>query len=130
MYDRWVREPFAGNLTDNLPQLRTLNLRALVPVDLNSLLYGAHIQLAALIDRHSKSKRNTNSAKFKRQGKSSKSYRKKAASIKAAVLDLCWNENKTAFYDFNTTSGGQSDVFSAAAFYPYWMGIWPSSVAK
>ncbi|KAF8600265.1 trehalase [Ceratobasidium sp. AG-I] len=121
---RWAREPFAGNETDTLPKLRTLNLRALVPVDLNSILYGAHIQLASLIDRHSKSKRaNSNS-------KSAASYRKKAKNLRAAVLDLCWNENKTAFYDFNTTSGEQTGVFSAAAFYPYWMGIWPSSVTK
>ncbi|QRV92208.1 trehalase [Ceratobasidium sp. AG-Ba] len=121
---RWVREPFAGNTTDNRPQLRTLNLRALVPVDLNSILYGAHIQLAALLDKHSKSKRSLEARA------SAKSYRSKAAKLKTAILDLCWNDQKVAFYDFNTTSGAQSDVFSAANFYPYWMGIWPSSVAK
>ncbi|KAG9090205.1 hypothetical protein FRC06_001168 [Ceratobasidium sp. 370] len=123
---RWVREPFAGNTTDNLPQLRTLNLRALVPVDLNSILYGAHIQLASLLDKHSKS----SSKRSLEARASAKSYRKTAANLKSAILDLCWNEAKAAFYDFNTTSGAQSPVFSAATFYPYWMGIWPDSVVK
>ncbi|KAG8737849.1 hypothetical protein FRC10_007602 [Ceratobasidium sp. 414] len=124
---RWVRVPFAGNTTDNLPQLRTLNLRALVPVDLNSLLYGAHIQLASLLDKHSKSSSARRSLEARA---SAKSYRKTAATLKSAILDLCWNEAKAAFYDFNTTSAAQSEVFSAAAFYPYWMGIWPDSVVK
>ncbi|KAG8769519.1 hypothetical protein FRC12_004904 [Ceratobasidium sp. 428] len=121
---RWARDPSAGNTTDNLPLLRTLNLRALVPVDLNSILYGAHIQLAALFDKHSSSKRSLATRA------SAKSYRQKAAKLKTAIVDLCWNESKSAFYDFNTTSGTQSEVFSAAAFYPFWQGIWPSSVAK
>ncbi|KAH7337166.1 trehalase [Rhizoctonia solani] len=119
---RWSRQQFSGNLSNTEPQLRSLNLRALVPVDLNAILYGAHIQLASLFDRHSKSKRDL------RARASASSYRKKAATLKTAILDLCWNENKLAFYDFNTTSGEQSDVFSAAAFYPYWMGIWPDSL--
>ncbi|KAG8696084.1 hypothetical protein FRC09_008739 [Ceratobasidium sp. 395] len=121
---RWARDPSAGNTTDNLPLLRTLNLRALVPVDLNSILYGAHVQLAALLDKHSSSKRSLAARA------SAKSYRQKAAKLKTAIVDLCWNESKSAFYDFNTTSGTQSEVFSAAAFYPFWQGIWPSSVAR
>jgi hypothetical protein len=49
----WVREPFVGNTAVNLPQFRALNIhRALIPVDLSAVLYGTHIQLAGLLDRH------------------------------------------------------------------------------
>lgn len=37
---RWVKQPFLGNLTFNLPALRTLNVRNTTPVDLNSMLCG------------------------------------------------------------------------------------------
>ena len=35
---RWLKEPLAGNLTDQLPKLRTLDVRNTIPVDLNSIL--------------------------------------------------------------------------------------------
>ena len=36
---RWLKDPLAGaNLTDQLPKLRTLNVRNTIPVDLNSIL--------------------------------------------------------------------------------------------
>jgi neutral trehalase len=40
---RWLKEPFAGlDLTDQLPKLRTLNVRNTIPVDLNSILCMYH----------------------------------------------------------------------------------------
>ena len=36
--DRWVRQPMLGNINDTMPALRTLNVRSIVPVDLNSVL--------------------------------------------------------------------------------------------
>jgi hypothetical protein len=38
---RWVKQPVI-NVSDNNPALRTLNTRAIIPVDLNSLLSGDH----------------------------------------------------------------------------------------
>ena len=38
---RWAKVPVI-NVSDNNPALRTLNVRAIIPVDLNSLLSGAH----------------------------------------------------------------------------------------
>lgn len=38
---RWCKEPVI-NVSDNNPALRTLNVRAMIPVDLNSLLSGDH----------------------------------------------------------------------------------------
>ena len=38
---RWCKVP-VQNVSDNNPALRTLNTRAIIPVDLNSLLAGDH----------------------------------------------------------------------------------------
>lgn len=38
---RWAKQPII-NVTDNLPVLRTLNVRAIVPVDLMALMAGNH----------------------------------------------------------------------------------------
>ena len=38
---RWCKVPVI-NVSDNNPALRTLNTRAIIPVDLNSLLSGDH----------------------------------------------------------------------------------------
>jgi len=35
---RWLTDPLAGNSTDQLSKLRTLNIRNTIPVDLNSIL--------------------------------------------------------------------------------------------
>lgn len=51
-----------------------------------------------------------------------------ASLVREAILDLNWNSTKLAFYDFNTTSQAQNDVFSAATFYPLWAGIVPDEV--
>jgi alpha,alpha-trehalase len=44
---RWCKAPLQSNISDNNPALRTLNTRAVVPVDLNALLAGDH----ALVSR-------------------------------------------------------------------------------
>ncbi|KAB5589880.1 Trehalase [Ceratobasidium theobromae] len=117
---RWSRQKFSGNLSDTMPQLRSLNIRSIVPVDLNSILYGAHIQLASLIDLRPRV----------RTAAGADSYRETASNLRNAILDLCWDENKLAFYDWNLTAGARSEVFSAATFYPFWQGIWPKSVLE
>lgn len=35
---RWTKQPHAGNLTDQTPALRTLNVRNTIAVDLNAIL--------------------------------------------------------------------------------------------
>ncbi len=49
---RWCRQPLL-NLTDNYPALRTLNTRAIMPVDLNSLLYGDHVLVSGQNPKYS-----------------------------------------------------------------------------
>ncbi|KAG8998439.1 hypothetical protein FRB90_012305 [Tulasnella sp. 427] len=39
-----------------------------------------------------------------------------------------WDPSKLAFYDFNSATNARSGLFSAAAFYPMWNGIWPTDV--
>ena len=56
------------------------------------------------------------------------SHRERAASLRAATLDLFWNPTKLAFYDFNITSNARNDIFSTAHFYPPWVGIFPDEV--
>lgn len=35
---RWLKQPLAGNSSDQLSKLRTLNIRNTIPVDLNAIL--------------------------------------------------------------------------------------------
>ncbi|KIO23042.1 hypothetical protein M407DRAFT_27465 [Tulasnella calospora MUT 4182] len=73
---------------------------------------GAEVRLAALNDRSSSS-----------NSERSLIHRQSAEARKAAILDLMWDPDKLAFYDFNLTGNARSGFFSAAAFYPMWNDI-------
>ncbi len=51
-----------------------------------------------------------------------------AGIIKSAVLDLFWDPERVAFYDFNLTSNARGTIFTPATFWPYWDGIIPNEV--
>ena len=51
-----------------------------------------------------------------------------AATLREAVLDLMWDSEKLAFYDFNLTSNARNSIFTTAHFYPFWNGIVPDEV--
>lgn len=55
-------------------------------------------------------------------------HRQVAAGIRSGILDLMWDSNKLAFYDFNLTSNSRNSLFSAATYYPVWNGIIPDEV--
>jgi len=57
-------------------------------------------------------------------------HRSVATSLRSAILDLFWDAEKLAFYDFNRTSNARNSIYSAATFYPYWNGIIPDEVLK
>ncbi|KAG8911353.1 hypothetical protein FRC01_005758 [Tulasnella sp. 417] len=124
---RWTKDPFAtvGDTTNQEPLLRGLNVRGTIPVDLNSILYGAEVRLAALYDRSSSGSKSKRALKHRA---SASSHRQSAEARKAAILDLMWDPEKLAFYDFISTSNSRSGFFSAAAFYPMWNDIWPKEV--
>lgn len=105
---RWFSNPAPGNA-----DLKELNVRNTIPVDLNSILYRNHIIMEQLYS-------NNETAAVR--------HRNKAASIREGVLDLLWNSTKMGFYDFNIASGRQNSVFSAASYYPVWSGIAPTEI--
>ncbi|KAI0076715.1 glycoside hydrolase family 37 protein [Panus rudis PR-1116 ss-1] len=112
---RWLKEPTIGGSNNTAPALRSLNIRSLVPVDLNSILYKAHLNLAALYNNQSRSAAASN-------------HTQAAIALREAIIDLHWDSNKRAFYDFNLTSNARNDIFTVATFYPFWNGIIPDEV--
>ncbi|KAK7689932.1 hypothetical protein QCA50_006571 [Cerrena zonata] len=112
---RWEKNFNAGGTDNQLPGLRTLNVRGTLPVDLNSILYGAHTILASLYSNQSRSAAAAN-------------HTTAAAALKEGILDLFWDTDKRAFYDFNLTAGARGTVLSAANFYPLWNHIIPPEV--
>ncbi|KAH9891900.1 glycoside hydrolase [Cubamyces lactineus] len=115
---RWMKDPLAGGSNNTNPALRTLNIRQLIPVCLNSILYKAHSLLADLYDAQNE------------DASSAAAHRSTAASLRAGILDLLWDSSKLAFYDFNLTSNARNSIFTAATFYPLWNGIIPDEVAS
>lgn len=111
--DRWTKMPMI-NITNNYPSLRTLNLRAQLPVDLNSILYEAFTLLSKLYIYPGYSQNATTQER-------SQYWNNEAIKRKEAVLDLFWDSKRVSFYDFNTTSGVRAIPWSAAAYYPYFV---------
>lgn len=94
--------------------LRSLNVKNIIPICLNSILYKARLLLADLYDSS-----NATAASYHRQV---------GARIRAGVLDLFWDPTKLAFYDFNLTSNARNDILTAATFYPAWNYIIPNEL--
>ncbi|CAL1713673.1 unnamed protein product [Somion occarium] len=112
---RWEKNPFAGGSNDTNPGLRTLNIRGTLPVDLNSILYKAHLTLAGFYNNQSRSAVAAN-------------HTRAAIALREGILDLFWDSPKRAFYDFNLTSNARGTILSAANFYPLWNGIIPDEL--
>jgi len=123
---RWAMNPHVGNLTDQNPILRTLNVRNTTAVDLNSILYKAHIDLATLYDMSAGSlaKRVLRRA----PSDSASHHRAVASTLHTAIMDLFWDSGRLAFYDFNRTSNARNQQLTAAHWYPLWAGIIPDVV--
>ena len=79
------------------------------------LLDGSHTILASLYSNQSRSAAAAN-------------HTRAALALKEGILDLFWDTNKRAFYDFNITSNARGTVLSAANFYPLWNNIIPTEV--
>ncbi|TRM62126.1 Six-hairpin glycosidase-like protein [Schizophyllum amplum] len=97
---------YTARWIDGAADLTKLNVKNILPVDLNSILYRNHMLLANLYDQVANG----------------------TASDEHRVLDLFWNSSKLAFYDFNIQTREQSNVFSTATFYPLWSGIIPDEL--
>ena len=69
---------------------------------------------------------------FEKAGSTSKatSHRNTASKLHDGIIDLFWDSNKLAFYDYNLTSNARNGIYSVATFYPFWVGIVPPEVSK
>jgi alpha,alpha-trehalase len=111
---RWCKVPVI-NVSDNNPALRTLNARAIIPVDLNSLLAGDHAlvrivhiaqinadvsQLADMYDMYTNSSTSNstgmsmNTSLLSNASSQAAYHRMVSANFSDAVLDLNWDGDK------------------------------------
>ncbi|KAF8334743.1 Six-hairpin glycosidase-like protein [Cantharellus anzutake] len=130
---RWLRQPMLGSIDDTMPAFRTLNVRSTIPVDLNSVLYKYRMLLADLYElRDSKEdqclSRDLPHAQQPNDRQRGVHHRAVASVIRDAILDLFWDADRVAFYDFNLTSNARGTVFTPATFWPFWDGIIPYDV--
>ena len=88
----------------------------------NGLVDNAQSSLADLYSLSSSSSNTTASSL-------ADSHRSEAATLKTAILDLFWDSEKLAFYDYNLTSNTRNAHWSPAAFYPFWNNIIPPEVS-
>jgi len=109
---RWSTNPYSST------PLRTLNTNAIVPVDLNSILYN---NMRLLSKMYELSGNTINSSK-------SSQWAQMAAERRQSVIDLCWNEDLSTFYDFNTTSNQQIIRWTPTSYYAYWSHLYPDSM--
>lgn len=135
---RWMADP---TLTGDAG-LRTLQVKNIIPVCLNSILCkpphlrpttlvtlirpradNAHTLLARLYSQHGTLAPSGTNATQSAAGHST--Y---ASALRAGILDLLWDGTKASFYDYHISQRARSPLFSAAAFYPLWAGIIPPAV--
>ncbi|KAI9152046.1 Trehalase [Paramyrothecium foliicola] len=131
---RWNSRPNDAARDVYFP-LRYLNTREIVPVDLNSILYGNEIAIANFYNQTG----NETAAN---------QWAELAANRSAALHAIMWNETLYSYFDYNLTSGAQNIyvpvdddtsaldnetasaeqqvLFSVAQFYPFWMGAAPA----
>ncbi|KAI1020081.1 hypothetical protein LB503_006342 [Fusarium chuoi] len=130
---KWVARPDDA-IRDNYFPLRYLNTRNIIPVDLNSILYGNEIAIAEFYEQTGNSS-------------ASRQWREVAANRSFAMHAFMWNETHWSYFDYNLTSKAQSIFyptdnntaeidkenapkgkqvfFSPTQFYPFWLGAAP-----
>ena len=55
-------------------------------------------------------------------------HRDVAAALKAGILDLLWDAERLAFYDFNMTANARNAQLTAAHWYPLWVKKFPEEL--
>jgi alpha,alpha-trehalase len=114
--------------------LRFLNVIGVVPLDLNSILYGNEIAIARFLNQTGNST-------------AASQWKALATARSEAMYELMWNSTLSSYFDFNLTSNAQNIYipadddataseettapkagqvqFSVAQFYPFWTGAAP-----
>ena len=110
---RWTK---TKQITNNDPNtiLRQLNVRNIIPVDLNAMLWSIENTLS---DWHS--------APLQKQY-----YQRQASKRLAAMDQYLWNPDHHAFFDYNISGQQQNIEFTPAGMTPFWLGAVPDRVFK
>lgn len=98
---RWLDEP---------ARLASINTTAILPIDLNSLMY----QLEAEIERRCAAARDAGCASEFRRAKQARA---------AAIQQYFWVAAEKRYADFDLRKNGPTPVQSAATLYPLWVGL-------
>lgn len=127
---RWIANPEDGARDVYFP-LRSLNVRNIVPVDLNSIMYGNEIAISRFYNQTG-------------DDTASETWAELAANRSTAIHAVMWNETYSSYFDYNLTSSsqyvfvpadndtaalenstapaGQQVLFSVSQLYPFWTG--------
>lgn len=133
---RWIANP-SDAMRDVYFPLRSLNGKNIVPVDLNSILYGNEMAIATFYNQTG----NTTEADR---------WTDLASNRSEAIHAVFWNETLFSYFDYNISSSeqniyvpsdddtaaidkvtapeGQQVIFHVAQFYPFWMGAAPNHI--
>lgn len=125
---RWSKEPLIDT-EDTIPAQRFLNTAAIVPVDLNAILYKNEVVLAEFHNKTVKASKNMtdgSSTGLQANATAAKLWAEKAQRRKDAILDVHWCKERKWFYDYNTTAEARSPHWSAAGIFAYWAQIIPT----
>ncbi|CAH0055327.1 unnamed protein product [Clonostachys solani] len=131
---RWIANPEDGARDVYFP-LRSLNVRNIVPVDLNSIMYGNEVAISRFYNQTG-------------DDTASETWAELAANRSEAIHAVMWNETYGSYFDYNITSSsqyvfvpadndtaalenstapaGQQVLFSVSQLYPFWTGAAPS----
>ena len=110
MHDRSVRESGHDTSYRIDGDCADLNL-----VELNALLYKYEMDLAELIDNEFADQFLYNSRSY-----TSSYWKELAATRKKKVDEYHWNDDKGMYFDYNHSTGKQSDFIAATTFIPLW----------
>ncbi|KAL7921012.1 glycoside hydrolase family 37 protein [Trichoderma austrokoningii] len=119
---RWLANP-SDAINDVYFPLRSLNNKNIIPVDLNSILYGNELTISQLYNRTG----DTTAAR---------AWAERAADRSTAIQAVFWNETLFSYFDYNLTSSsqyryippGKQVFFDIGQFYPFWTGAAPDYI--
>jgi alpha,alpha-trehalase len=133
---RWLKTPNDAARDVYFP-LRSLNVRGMVPVDLNSILYQNEVIISEYLEQAG------NSSEAKR-------FADAAEQRSDAMYALMWNATHWSYFDYNLTDNtqyifvpedadtapsdrteappGQQVLFHITQLYPFWTGAAPASL--
>lgn len=135
---KWARNP-SDAMRDVYFPLRSLNTKNIIPVDLNSILYGNEMAIAEFYNLTGDST-------------AAAAWTETAANRSEAINAVLWNETMYSYFDYNLTSSsqhiwiprdddtqtfenstapaGHQEIFMVTQFYPFWMGAAPDYITK